>query len=89
MLQCRIGKCTAMAKMKIAVDMVNEGLITPKDAILRIDPGTITQLLSPVFDKEEKDKALKDKDRLLAKGLNAGPGSATGRVVFHAEDAVK
>ena len=86
MLQCRVGKSTAMAKMKIAVDMVNEGLITPQEALMRIDPLTINQLLRPVFDTVEKKKAL-EKGDLLTKGLNAGPGAATGRVVFNAEDA--
>ena len=86
MLQCRVGKCTAMAQMKIAVDMVNEGLITPQEALMRIDPATISQLLRPVFDTVEKKKAL-DSGEFLTKGLNAGPGAATGQVVFNAEDA--
>ena len=84
MLQCRVGKRTAMASMKMAVDMVNEGLITPDEAIRRIDPVTISQLLRPVFNADEK-KAHSDK--LLAKGLNAGPGAASGKVYFNAEDA--
>jgi len=87
MLQCRVGKRTAMASIKIAIDMVKEGLITPKEAILRIDPEQLNQLLRPVFDLKEKQNALKN-GKLLAKGLNAGPGAASGKVVFNAEDAV-
>jgi pyruvate,orthophosphate dikinase len=87
MLQCRVGKRTAVAAMKMAVDMVNEGLITPDEAIRRIDPATITQLLRPVFDSNDKEKAFADKNRFLTKGLNAGPGAASGKVVFNAEDA--
>ncbi len=87
MLQCRVGKRTAMASMKIAVDMVNEGLIEPKEALMRIDPDQLNQLLRPVFDLNAKAEALKN-GAVLAKGLNAGPGAATGKVVFNAEDAV-
>jgi pyruvate,orthophosphate dikinase len=86
MLQCRVGKRTALASIKIAVDMVEEKLIQPKEALLRIEPEQLNQLLRPIFDKKEKDKALKD-GKLLAKGLNAGPGAASGKVVFNAEDA--
>jgi len=88
MLQCRSGKRTALAAMKIAVDMVNEGLINPKEALMRIDPDQLNQLLRPIFDLNEKSKALKE-NRLIAKGLNAGPGAASGRVVFHADDAIE
>lgn len=88
MLQCRTGKRTALAAMKIAVDMVNEGLIKPKEALMRIDPDQLNQLLRPIFDLNEKNKALKE-NRLIAKGLNAGPGAASGRVVFHADDAIE
>jgi len=86
MLQCRVGKRTAMAAMKIAVDMVKERLISPQEAVLRIEADQLNQLLRPVFDQNEKNKALKA-GKVLAKGLNAGPGAATGRVVFNAEDA--
>jgi pyruvate,orthophosphate dikinase len=88
MLQCRTGKRTALAAMRIAVDMVNEGLIKPKEALLRIEPDQLNQLLRPIFDAEEKKKALKN-NQLIAKGLNAGPGAASGRIVFNAEDAVE
>lgn len=86
MLQCRVGKRTAFAAIKIAVDMVKEKLITDKEALMRIEPDQLNQLLRPVFDLHEKDAAVKN-GRLLAKGLNAGPGAATGRVVFNAPDA--
>ena len=86
MLQCRIGKRTAFAAIKIAVDMVGEKLISDKEALTRIEPDQLNQLLRPVFDRKEKDVAVRA-GRLLAKGLNAGPGAATGRVVFNAPDA--
>jgi pyruvate,orthophosphate dikinase len=87
MLQTRVGKRTGLAAIKIAVDMVDEGLIDKKEALLRIEPEQLNQLLVPVFDPADKKKAL-DSGRQLAKGLNAGPGGATGRVVFSAPDAV-
>ncbi|MGQ9818330.1 MAG: pyruvate, phosphate dikinase [Candidatus Kapaibacteriales bacterium] len=88
MLQCRSGKRTGLAAMKIAVDMVNEGLIKPKEALLRIDPDQLNQLLRPIFDPNEKKNALAN-GRLITKGLNAGPGAASGKIVFNAEDAVQ
>ncbi|CUT03559.1 pyruvate, phosphate dikinase [Candidatus Chrysopegis kryptomonas] len=86
MLQTRAGKRTGFAAVRIAVDMVEEGLITKEEALLRIEPDALNHLLRPIFDAVEKEKAIKD-GRLLAKGLPAGPGAATGRVVFHSEDA--
>ncbi len=86
MLQCRVGKRTAFAAIKIAVDMVGEKLIGEKEALSRIEPDQLNQLLRPIFDQAEKDAAIKA-GRLLAKGLNAGPGAATGRVVFNSVDA--
>ena len=86
MLQCRVGKRTAFAAIKIAVDMVDEGLIGEKEALTRIEPDQLNQLLRPIFDHAEKDAAVKG-GRLLAKGLNAGPGAATGRLVFNSVDA--
>lgn len=80
MLQTRTGKRTAPAAVKIAVDMVNEGLITETQALLRIKAGDLDQLLHPVFDPN----ATKN---VLAKGLPASPGASTGRVVFNADDA--
>ncbi len=84
MLQTRTGKRTAAAAVKIAVDMHEEGLITKDEAILRVEPSQLDQLLHPQFDKEEKKKA-----NTITKGLPASPGAATGTVVFNAEDAEK
>ncbi|MEK7251072.1 MAG: putative PEP-binding protein, partial [Bacteroidota bacterium] len=86
MLQCRGGKRTAFSAIKIAVDMGSEKLISDKEALQRIEPDQLNQLLRPVFDLNEKSAAVKN-GRLIAKGLNAGPGAATGRVVFNAPDA--
>lgn len=86
MLQTRVGKRTGFAAIRIAVDMVDEGLITKKEAIERIDPDSLNQLLRPIFDAKEKAAAIQE-GRLLAKGLNAGPGAACGKVVFSASDA--
>ncbi|MCF8217279.1 MAG: pyruvate, phosphate dikinase [Chlorobium sp.] len=86
MLQCRVGKRTGMAAIKIAVDMVKEGLIDENEAIMRIEPEQLNQLLRPVFDLKEKQVAIGE-GRLLATGLNAGPGAATGRICFNAADA--
>jgi pyruvate, orthophosphate dikinase len=81
MLQTRVGKRTARAALKIAVDMVAEELITGEEAVLRIDPDQLDQLLHPQFDASATYDA-------LAKGLNASPGAAVGEVVFTADDAV-
>ena len=88
LLQTRTGKRTAKAAVKIAVDMVKEGMISQKTALLRIQPEQLDQLLHPSFSPEEKKKAF-DEGRFLAKGLPASPGAAVGKVVFFAEDAVK
>jgi len=85
-LQTRTGKRTGFAAIKIAVDMVREGLISKEEAILRIEPEQLNQFLRPVFDASEKEKA-KAEGKLLAKGINAGPGAASGKVVFSAVDA--
>lgn len=85
-LQCRVGKRTGVAAVKIAVDMVKEGLIKEKDALMRIEPDQLNQLLRPIFDNKEKEEAVKS-GRLIAKGLNAGPGAATGKIYFNAADA--
>ncbi|MCW5890090.1 MAG: pyruvate, phosphate dikinase [bacterium] len=86
MLQCRVGKRTATAAVRIAVDMVKERLIKPAEAIARVDPERLNELLRPVFDADAKTQAERG-GTLLAKGLNAGPGAASGVVAFHAEDA--
>jgi pyruvate,orthophosphate dikinase len=88
MLQCRVGKRTGPAALKIAVDMFKEGLIDEKEAILRIEPEQLNQLLRPVFDVKEKQAAVQS-GRLLATGLNAGPGAATGKICFNATDAAE
>jgi pyruvate,orthophosphate dikinase len=86
MLQTRTGKRTAFAAFKIAVDMVKEKLITKEEALMRVEPDQLNQLLRPIFDPKEKEKALKA-GNLVSKGLNAGPGAASGKVVFNAQDA--
>jgi pyruvate,orthophosphate dikinase len=87
MLQTRAGKRTGLAAVRIAVDMVEERIISKPEALLRIEPDHLNQLLRPIFGSEDKEQAAKE-GRFLAKGLPAGPGAATGRIVFHAEDAV-
>jgi pyruvate,orthophosphate dikinase len=82
MLQTRNGKRTAAAAVKIATDLVKEKLITEKEAVMRVDPASLDQLLHPVFVKASEDKAKK-----LTVGLPASPGAAAGQVVFSAEDA--
>ncbi|HSW55484.1 MAG TPA: pyruvate, phosphate dikinase [Ignavibacteriaceae bacterium] len=86
MLQCRVGKRTGFAAIRMAVDMVKEKLITKEDAISRIEPNQLNQLLRPIFDLKEKNKAISE-GKLLAKGLNAGPGAASGKVALSAQDA--
>jgi pyruvate phosphate dikinase (EC 2.7.9.1) len=86
MLQCRVGKRTGFAAIKIALDMKDERLISEKEALLRIEPEQLNQLLRPVFDSAEKKDAIA-KGRLMAKGLNAGPGAASRKVYFNAADA--
>lgn len=83
-LQTRNGKRTANAALKIAVDLVEEGMITEKEAVLRVEPNQLDQLLHPNFDIE-KLKAAKP----ITEGLAASPGAATGKVVFTAEKAVE
>ena len=82
MLQTRNGKRTAQAALKIAIDMVEEGLLTEKEAVLKVDPGQLDALLHPQFEPESLKNA-----HVIAKGLNASPGAATGRAVFTAERA--
>jgi pyruvate,orthophosphate dikinase len=87
MLQTRTGKRTGFAAFRIAYELaVKENLISKEEALLRIDPNQLNQLLRPIFNVEEKKKAIKE-GRLLTRGLNAGPGAATGRVVFTAANA--
>ncbi|MBQ7342441.1 MAG: pyruvate, phosphate dikinase [Alistipes sp.] len=84
MLQCRNGKRTGAAMVKIAMDMLREGLIDEKTAVLRCEPAKLDELLHPVFDKAAIKSA-----KVVTKGLPASPGAATGPVVFFAEDAEK
>jgi pyruvate,orthophosphate dikinase len=84
MLQTRNGKRTGFAGVRFAVDMVDEGLITKQEALSagRIPPDDLNQLLQPIFDGDAKRKA-----KVIAKGINAGPGAATGKIKFFADDA--
>ncbi|MBQ5619610.1 MAG: pyruvate, phosphate dikinase [Alistipes sp.] len=84
MLQCRNGKRTGAAMVKIAMDMLNEGMIDEKTAVLRCEPAKLDELLHPVFDKKAIASA-----KVITKGLPASPGAATGPVVFFADDAAK
>jgi pyruvate, orthophosphate dikinase len=88
MLQTRAGKRTGFAAVRIAVDMVEERIINKNEALLRIEPDHLNQLLRPIFDNQDKEQAA-SQGRVLARGLPAGPGAATGRIVFHAEEAVE
>ena len=84
MLQTRSGKRTGAAMVQIAIDMLKEGLIDEKTALLRVEPNKLDELLHPVFDK----KAIKAA-HVLAKGLPASPGAATGQIVFFADEATE
>ncbi len=86
LLQNRSGKRTAAAAVRIAVDMVSEGLIDRDLALLRVDPDQLDRLLHPIFDQAAKARAIAE-GRLIAKGLPAAPGASVGRVVFSADDA--
>ena len=81
MLQTRNGKRTAQAALKVAVDLVNEGMITPKEALLKVEPKQLDQLLHPMFDNDALKKA-----KVIAKGLAASPGAGAGRIYFTASD---
>ncbi len=84
MLQTRTGKRTGVAAVKVAVDMVNEGMITKEEAIIRVQPEKLVQLLHKMI-----DPVAKDKHDNVARGLPASPGAAVGKIVFTADDAVK
>jgi len=83
MLQCRAGKRTGTAALNMAMDMLKEGLIDEKKAVMRVDPAQLDELLHPICDPSAEKKAT-----VVVKGLPAGPGAAVGRIVFTAEDAV-
>ena len=82
-LQTRNGKRTAQAALKVAVDLVASGMISEKEAVMRVEPKQLDQLLHPNFNMEKLKQA-----KIIAKGLAASPGAATGKVVFTAEEAV-
>ena len=84
MLQTRNGKRTGAAMVKIAMDMLKEGMITEKEALLRVEPNKLDELLHPVFDNDALDKGT-----VLAKGLPASPGAATGQMTFFADECDK
>ena len=83
MLQCRIGKRTGLAALQMAVDMVEEGLIDEKTAVMRVAPAQLDEVLHPILDPASEKKA-----SVLAQGLPASPGGAVGQIVFTSEDAI-
>lgn len=83
MLQCRVGKRTGLAALNMAMDMLHEGLIDEKTAVMRVAPGQLDELLHPILDPAAEKKAT-----VIAQGLPAGPGGSVGKIVFTAEDAV-
>ena len=87
MLQTRNGKRTAAAAIKIACDLIDEGMITEKEALMQIDAKSLDMLLHPTFDVEALARA--DKNNVVGKGIAASPGAAAGTIVFTAEDAVR
>ena len=87
LLQTRNGKRTGFAAVRIATDMVDEGLIDPEEAVARVEPEQLVQLLAPIFPQKEKAAAVRE-GRLMGKGLPAGPGAACGRIALTAETAV-
>ena len=84
MLQCRVGKRTGLAALNMAMDMLQEGLIDEKTAVLRVAPSQLDELLHPILDASAEKKAT-----VIARGLPAGPGGSVGRIVLTAEDAVE
>jgi pyruvate,orthophosphate dikinase len=84
MLQCRVGKRNGAAAVKMAVDMYKQKLITKEQAVLRVQPSQLDELLHPVLEPEAEKNAVR-----ITRGLPAGPGGATGQVVFSSEDAVE
>src|SRR5207247_10166633 len=86
LFRSRVGQRNGLAAVRIACDMVAEKLIDRTEAIRRVKPEDLNQLLRPIFDPREKREATRE-GRLLTKGLNAGPGAATGRIVFNPDEA--
>src|SRR5574344_2512193 len=83
MLQCRVGKRTGLAALNMAMDMLHEGLIDEKTAVMRVAPAQLDELLHPILDPASEKRAT-----VIAKGLPAGPGGSVGKIVFTSEDAV-
>lgn len=83
MLQCRVGKRTGLAALNMAMDMLHEGLIDEKTAVMRVAPAQLDELLHPILDPKSEKKA-----KVVAQGLPAGPGGSVGKIVFTAEEAV-
>lgn len=83
MLQCRVGKRTGLAALNMAMDMLHEGLIDEKTAVMRVAPSQLDELLHPILDPKSEKKA-----KVVARGLPAGPGGSVGKIVLTAEDAV-
>jgi pyruvate,orthophosphate dikinase len=83
MLQCRVGKRNGVAAVRMATEMHREGLIDPATAVMRVQPSQLVELLLPMIDPKAEETT-----KQIAKGLPAGPGGATGRVVFTSEEAV-
>ncbi len=88
MLQCRSGKRTGTAALRMAMEMLAEGLISEKEAVMRLQPHQLDELLHPIVDPKAEESIIRS-DRFLAKGLPAGPGGAAGQVVFSAAAAVE
>jgi len=84
MLQCRVGKRTGLAALNMAMDMLHEGLIDEKTAVMRVAPVQLDELLHPILDPASEKRAT-----VIARGLPAGPGGSVGQIVFTAEDAVE
>lgn len=84
MLQCRIGKRTGLAALQMAIDMLEEGMIDEKTAVMRVSPAQLDEILHPILDPASEKKA-----KVMAQGLPASPGGAVGTLVFTPEDAVK
>lgn len=83
MLQCRVGKRTGLAALNMAMDMLHEGVIDEKTAVMRVAPSQLDELLHPILDPKSEKKA-----KVVARGLPAGPGGSVGKIVLTAEDAV-
>lgn len=86
MLQCRSGKRTGLAAIKIAVDLVKEGICTREEALLKVEPDHVKQVLHPTFPQSVL-KSSQYKNNIIAIGLPGGPGAAVGKICFHTEEA--